>query len=160
MADRKARLSNKPFTPPQEETTLTKYSSSLCRLLLFLLRVHAKAESEGAYKLMLGEGAVKLVEGLGSTLHKAVSGLGGTWSDLELQRIVHRLSFSIFTSETALVSFQCTTQRFIILSNLTRRGAFEPAENITPKLAGLQYCLRSVIFEEMYQKLKQGEGFQ
>jgi hypothetical protein len=74
MADRGARLSNKLFTPPQEETTLTKYSSSLCRLLLFLLRVHAKAESEGAYKLLLGEGAVRLVEGLGSTLHEAVSG--------------------------------------------------------------------------------------
>jgi hypothetical protein len=154
------------FRTPQEEGTVRKYAVIFMSLLSFVIRVYLSKDSDtplGNAAPILTDYVEVAIVGLlreaknheiDEETFKKVSRKRGA-SDLlatvgQLPNRIFDLALAIVMADQDEIveATDCPVVRFVIYSSLQHSGDVMPAKLISPRMAGLQYAFRMVIFRQ------------
>ena len=151
------QLSQKLFSPLQEESSTKSYADILARLLCMVLR----SLGNDMHHTPLTARQKELAEGLRGALDKDAP----PCPEETLQERFHELCIALFCrmnydegrSETGMD--ECPVYRFLVFACLRSSersggggGGFIPASEVTPICARLEFCIRLVVFHEIFQR--------
>jgi hypothetical protein len=148
-------IPEKPFGYLQEASTLSSYSKSIVRLLAFVIRIGCKLMEKGNLSIQLSPEQIILSHEILSSLTAPLTPTPTLTLNETKPSAVHKLLFSLFAVRHRLTLkkiWSCPVTLFICLWNLNGDGGFASADTVLTRMSPLQFCIRLVLYQEIYNR--------
>ncbi|KZT50123.1 hypothetical protein CALCODRAFT_522100 [Calocera cornea HHB12733] len=134
------------FRAPQQDDTTDRYAQWAMGLVALLIRSQ-KACSTIGYRISLGTEAQAAL----SSMREALSVLEGVTCEEEMWRRVRALLIVLLVNDDVGVQREemSVAQHYIMLTHLKPDGRWEEVRTMPPRLAGLTWSFRAIVFDEM-----------